>query len=190
MNILYSENVGGVSGHRSRESTIRTEIASLPLLKLLRSPLFHKDSRSDEYGLASGPFPIDQDDVTSTLAVTRIREAGETTKEDIENCNGAFKLRKVLSKGKVITGHIRKLDGSCAEDSEKVSNILMATHFPELFAIDSKTKHILETHESVGSLKVENCGRIVSDDMLKLVINNSFKPYNLVGPDGIFTAML
>uniref|UniRef100_T1GLR3 Uncharacterized protein n=1 Tax=Megaselia scalaris TaxID=36166 RepID=T1GLR3_MEGSC len=48
----------------------------------------------------------------------------------------------------------------------------------ESVVVDSKIKYILEIHESVGSLTVVDCGRIVF----------SFEPYKSAGPEGVFPA--
>ena len=65
----------------------------------------------------------------------------------------------------------------------------MDTHFPESITLDLETGNILETHEGAGSLTVENCGGIVSEERFKWAIT-SLEPYKLAGADGIFPTML
>uniref|UniRef100_T1GXX4 Uncharacterized protein n=1 Tax=Megaselia scalaris TaxID=36166 RepID=T1GXX4_MEGSC len=51
--------------------------------------------------------------------------------EEIEDCNGVSKLRKVLSKEEVIPEYIRKPDGRCVEDSKEGRRALLLAIFQD-----------------------------------------------------------
>lgn len=109
--------------------------------------------------------------------------------EAIDSLSGASKLRKILAKEKVVPGYIRKLDGSWAEDSDEVGNILMDSHFPDSVEfVGSLTEETTAEWNKVG-LPLDECARVVSEERLKWAIF-SFEPYKSARVDKIFPALL
>ena len=103
--------------------------------------------------------------------------------ESIESSNETSRLRKILTKEKIVPSFIKRNDGTWTESAEEILGTLMDVHFPD------STSNLDTNNSPEPNLTGQELSGIIIEDKIKWALK-SFDPYKSAGPDGIFPAML